>query len=655
MIKYIDLPTTTLDGGLSVKVIGNSNMEKTASYENLGQEMQDYLRTLKSKAGKIYVLAVAMGDQNWGSNRNADFFPTLALNHEGEDYGYKTFEMFAKWFHHHQNKDPKKSFGQVEKSVWNDKMNRVELIIEVDMIKDPATVTESENGYPIEISMGAKVGYDICQICHPNWKEFYKIPEKEMRIIAKSSSIDEIHNIGKKHNVDLSYITELNEKVYQTGKDGNAIDMGQGPIGISSTTKKYCKHMTTMRNMLMPSGKRVCVINLRPVFFDISKVGTNADKSAFVLAKVANDSSGERMSELEIDKMIEKKSETKQAEIEKRIDGETITSEIPEMEQYYINNILPELYKREKELPKSFLNDMGKHPIQDVLSSFLAMGMFPHPREFQRIILVNKGKEELADRYDSEGMYITDEDAICNMPLQGRRMNFSRSDVNNDIIDKLVPFALGRSHHRPMIVKRITIINKEAEYNEFLDKDKPSNNPLPPTLMAIAAMYGLAKITGSKELNSLITQLGKNKKQVATYILGAALANQAIHTMTDNPPQQEKYAAVSNKSIAKMVGIPLATYLYAGHVVNKEREGTQTSKPSRWVATHPGTAAVGATLLGVNPSRKALKAVLQKGMEYGSKLLKVGMDSNGLNIEDYPEQDRDGLIISLIENKILDT
>jgi hypothetical protein len=112
MIKYIDVSPFDINGNpTTVEVRPGYGMQKIAKYETLMQDMRDYIANIKPREGKAFLLIAAMGDQNWGSNKNADFWPTEALSHEGHDYGYLTFEDNGHWYHQHNNKDPEKSYG----------------------------------------------------------------------------------------------------------------------------------------------------------------------------------------------------------------------------------------------------------------------------------------------------------------------------------------------------------------------------------------------------------------------------------------------------------------------------------------------------------------------------------------------------------------
>jgi hypothetical protein len=226
-------------------------LEKTASVSfkpsNLHPAIQRLIKDGSiSKTDKgIYVLVSALGAaEYWGSNVNGDSFPEASLINSPSDwinkpiekmkeigkdwpYGYPTF-MNAYPFKHHANKDPSRAFGHVVLAVWNPQMFRVELVVYLDKAKCKEFGAEDvyqriENGEYPDVSMGCKVPYDRCSIC------------------------------GHK----------------------------------SKTTKDYCDHAKYEMNKIYPDGRKVCVINDYPRFFDISFVFIGADKSAKMLAKLA--------------------------------------------------------------------------------------------------------------------------------------------------------------------------------------------------------------------------------------------------------------------------------------------------------------------------------------------------------------------------------
>ena len=169
------------------------------------------------------------------SNINSDFFPWNALAHEGDDYGYKTF-LKAHAFSHHKNKDPERAFGIPIASLLNPRMKRVELIIKLDREKAKledadGIINRIDAGEFPDCSMGCKVPFDICSICGNHSKT----------------------------------------------KDDYCACMRPGPEDKDALGP----------NKILPDGRRVCVINTLPRFFDISFVFIGADKTAKVMAKLA--------------------------------------------------------------------------------------------------------------------------------------------------------------------------------------------------------------------------------------------------------------------------------------------------------------------------------------------------------------------------------
>ena len=137
---------------------------------------------------------------------------------------HHTFETNAHVFKSHVNKDPAKSFGKVLKSFYNDDMHRVELILEIDNNKAPDIVTKINSGNSVAVSMGCKIKYDVCSIC------------------------------------------------------GNK----------APTRAQYCTHLKNELNTIYPDGRIVCADNPNPKFFDISVVWRPADKTGYMLKKVAS-------------------------------------------------------------------------------------------------------------------------------------------------------------------------------------------------------------------------------------------------------------------------------------------------------------------------------------------------------------------------------
>lgn len=188
-------------------------------YDGLEKQAKWYIE-YKSTPGHTYANALFLGSGEWySSNLNGDYFEELELLNN-----YKTF-LNGHHFKHHENSDPKKSYGTIEEVYFNPKMHRVEGIIKIENEKSPDMILRLEKGEQVPLSMACKVKYDICSIC--------------------------------------------GNKAYKT--------------------KDYCDHLKYHMCEIMDDGRKVYAKNPNPEFFDISEVIKGADPTAFTLRKIALD------------------------------------------------------------------------------------------------------------------------------------------------------------------------------------------------------------------------------------------------------------------------------------------------------------------------------------------------------------------------------
>jgi len=236
IIKESTFPSMGPDGEPLVRLLDSlpsgADMEKTAG---IHPEILAYKQQLEPEPGKTYVHILALGAGDYyGANLNNDHFPWAGLQHDHTKtahpymHGYKTF-LNAHAFAHHMNKDPEKAYGDVLVSVLNTKMKRVELIVAIDEEKcvrngGQRTLDKIKAGEYPSTSMGCRVPFDVCSIC------------------------------GHK----AKYRSE------------------------------YCEHTRENMGKIMADGRKVFVYNPYPRFFDISFVFIGADRTSFVLEKVAH-------------------------------------------------------------------------------------------------------------------------------------------------------------------------------------------------------------------------------------------------------------------------------------------------------------------------------------------------------------------------------
>jgi hypothetical protein len=236
IIKESTFPAMGPDGEPLVRLLDSlpsgADMEKTAG---IHPEILAYKQQLEPEPGKTYVHILALGAGDYyGANLNNDHFPWAGLQHDHTKtahpymHGYKTF-LNAHAFAHHMNKDPEKAYGDVLVSVLNTKMKRVELIVAIDEEKcvrngGQRTLDKIRAGEYPSTSMGCRVPFDVCSIC------------------------------GHK----------------------------------AKFRSEYCDHMRNNAGKIMADGRKVFVYNPYPRFFDISFVFIGADRTSFVLEKVAH-------------------------------------------------------------------------------------------------------------------------------------------------------------------------------------------------------------------------------------------------------------------------------------------------------------------------------------------------------------------------------
>lgn len=124
-------------------------------------EAYEYACGLKPDPNKTNIVVIAMGTtDSYGPNRNADGFDRPML----KEY-HPTFERYGHVFVNHKNKDPKKSYGEILRSFFNNDMDRVELVISLDNNKASKYVKRINEGRALPVSMGIHIPHDICNIC----------------------------------------------------------------------------------------------------------------------------------------------------------------------------------------------------------------------------------------------------------------------------------------------------------------------------------------------------------------------------------------------------------------------------------------------------------------------------------------------------------
>jgi len=248
-----------------------TSLHKIASCES---PAMDYIKHVEPEPGKTIVLVIGLGDhETYGANRNGDGFPSKPVKgkikpDEVLTKHYQSYDR-AHVFEHHVNSDPKKAIGRVKKAFWNPKMHRVELVQDFSHDKAPHLLEKiANNEYPA-VSMGCRIKYDVCTNC------------------------------------------------------GNK----------AKTRADYCDHLKYAMSRIDPhTGVQNAALNPSPDFFDSSFVVRPADRTGYMLKKVAKEhvpeihTGGYELGELLSDLLQKSADLAKAADIEKVISGEPAAS-----------------------------------------------------------------------------------------------------------------------------------------------------------------------------------------------------------------------------------------------------------------------------------------------------------------------------------------
>jgi hypothetical protein len=278
--------------------------------------------------------------------------------------------------------------------------------------------------------------------------------------------------------VELVMKLPINQNEDVLGK----IERGE-PVGVSMGTKvkgdicgwcgnfaknrtEYCDHI---RNDLgkWRNGK-VCVMrNVDPIFFDISIVRVPADKTAYILKKVASDSSmeintiplsvllGEAMyGEIKEAAFTGKSANIKKvSDIDKDVPGAAVmgVETLPDLYARFRKNVMPALRKSEPVFNRETLNEFGKSaPL--VSSTLAAHGVILKPSEFQRMMLVRgTGSPGLADDMEDRGIRFDEHEP--GHPL-GDSEDLLHGHVDGDLAKGLIGNIMEKSYLRGGLAAR---------------------------------------------------------------------------------------------------------------------------------------------------------------------------------------------------------
>ena len=398
---------------------------KLANFDELreqGSDIASFISTFKPDPGYVYLHVIAMGaGEYYGCNINGDYFPEKDLIER-----HHTFVTNAKVFKEHDNKPTSPSYGHVVFSWYNPKMHRVELILAIDKVKGKEFIDRQARGEQLEVSMGARVAYDVCSICG---------------------------NKARKRS-------------------------------------DYCEHILRDKRKIYPDGRQPYMINYNPTFFDISIVRRRADRIAYVLEKVASQDAtiaslnaaafdeldslipfAEPPQVFDIEEDFEKTAnvEKKAADLDKLAMIKRIQSEAVKVLNTGIEEAMPLIESTEPDLPPALLDAMAKkHRLEDIMTTFTVNAIPMKPEEFTRIVIVKRGMplDTFADVLKGVKSAVADRD-------------LKMGEYKDDIGKTLQAYLIARSSFLPAVISRLAgaLRNRDAlsKTAATLKLDVPTN------------------------------------------------------------------------------------------------------------------------------------------------------------------------------------
>lgn len=541
-----------------------ADRERTVGHIKLARPLpprvEQYIKTAKPIGGKTQLLVDALGaGEYWGDNANGDLFPEAALRHDGDDYGFRTFERHAHPFKHHLNSSPKHAYGdRVTLAEYDPVMHRVLLVVSIHDDKCQDILRELAAGKYADVSMGSRVPFDRCSIC--------------------------------------------NNK--------------------ARTRAEYCPHLRYQMRKILPDGRRVCAINDYPRFFDISFVTVGAEKAAHVLKKVAHAIApyAVRSSAEEGERIYGKlaaqlkASATKEADIDK-----VVPSNLPRFEasrpmdgantakMVELVRGAGALKAKEPPLPDGVLDQLAGFPLGALASTLTALALPLKPEEFQRIILVRIGQRPLADKLAQKGIVFDEHQVAAATPSWARPVErFDVAAVNEKIAILLQPYVAARSGYPEPLRARLERLEKRAEpedrtpmiynrqwYPREAEESQPAggaSSAFVPAALALAAGFLLLK----KQFPQLaesgpVVMVERHPWLLPILLAGGVGVGVGLHSLLTPRPlndvssvdgmKRASYDAVSKMAMRDVpwmrLGFVPLTYLQAG----SQKEGAARGVP----------------------------------------------------------------------------
>ena len=339
----------------------------------------------------------------------------------------------------------------------------------------------------------------------------------------------------------------------------------------------YCEHLRHQMNAVLSDGRKVYAINRHPKFFDISFVTIPADKTAYMFSKVAS-----FVDEEKIEKAIEEAE--KNADILKRIPATEFLSASVDPKRLIVDSQPP--------MPKEMINSMaGGSKLNEILSTLLGLQIIPTRKDFQRIVLTSRGREDYADELDRRNEVFT---------IPTNTAPITPEDVfpcvHNKVLDNIRPhenYIKRAPLTKPIIVIRIlekmagldthTQEGSSMEQSGGIPPIVKYKNPVLPLSILGGLYYGYAALAAKfRDPHALQKLVVEHPWLLPVLIGGVSYASVKGQQFFD------KQAGLFRPNFGIRMGVSIpATYLYSGNMESKVRRGEPISNYGDLVRKHP--------------------------------------------------------------------
>lgn len=440
-----------------------------------------------------------------------------------------------------------------------------------------------------------------------------KDPKKAMGKVIFSHYNDEM----KRVEVVVSLKGEHPDviKIIQDILDGKLIKTSMGcrvPYDLCSITKKkaktraeYSDYLKYQMNQTLPDGRRVYAENITPTFFDLSIVTIPADPVSGIMIPFG------------IEKIAELYSE-KLSTIKKQVGAEMdFLSEDPK----------DLIFKTTHRLPQEKIEKLAEYPLNETLSTFLALRILPSREDFQKLAFYSLGKKELADNLEiTKNVFTVDISQSVDLP-KDIGIDFVNEKIASYFFEDISNFSLTK----PAIINRIIEKKAYLDRNAVIpypnvssvtpstlksffkdDKPQPASSGVPnslPAFMALGTLYaGYARLFGeTASASEFTTFIGRYPWLAPLVAGGVGLGITKMQKDVLDPVNKEIFKIGSfigrggkpAGDIEKFLGTLLVaapiSYYQSAKAEEKARTGQPLSGGEDFIRQNPFITSLGAT------------------------------------------------------------